>query len=288
MQLMRPANVVTAISDILAGVAIALLFVSNGAALDVPVLIALMVSTVGLYGGGVVFNDVFDAALDARERPERPIPSGRVSEGGATLLGVGLFLVGVVAAATLGALPMFIALAIVGMCLLYDKWAKHHSIAGPLAMGLCRGLNLLLGISYSLVALEQVWFLAVIPVIYIAAVTTISRGEVHGGQRVPLLVSAILYGVVSASIVAFGIHHQGGILAIGMVLPFLLFVVPPLVTAIRTLEAGDVRKSVKHGVIGLIFMNAAWTAAAGMWGLTFAALLLFPVSIWLAKRFAVT
>lgn len=285
---MRPANLVTAISDVLAGVSIALLFVPDGSTLDGSVLIALIIATVGLYGGGVVFNDVFDAELDARERPERPIPSGRVSIRGAAGLGSILFLIGVMAAGTVGMLPLQIALAIVVMCLVYDKWAKHHAIAGPLAMGLCRGLNLLLGMGYSLLALDQVWFLAVVPVIYIAAVTTISQGEVHGGQRMPLYFSALLYGVVVACIVAFGMHYQSSILAVGMILPFILFVLPPLVKAIRTLEAGDVRKSVKHGVIGLIFMNAAWTAAAGMWTLTFATLLLFPLSIWLAKLFAVT
>jgi len=288
LQLTRPANLVTAISDVLAGVSIALLFVPDGSTLDGSVLIALIIATVGLYGGGVVFNDVFDAELDARERPERPIPSGRVSIRGAAGLGLILFLIGMMAAGTVGMLPLGIAPAIVVMCLVYDKWAKHHAIAGPLAMGLCRGLNLLLGMGYSLLALDQVWFLAVVPVIYIAAVTTISRGEVHGGQRMPLYFSALLYGVVVACIVAFGMHYQSSILAVGMILPFILFVLPPLVKAIRTLEAGDVRKSVKHGVIGLIFMNAAWTAAAGMWTLTFATLLLFPLSIWLAKLFAVT
>lgn len=288
LQLMRPANIVTAISDVLAGIAIALLFVPEGSILTWPVLVALMIATIGLYGGGVVFNDVFDADLDARERPERPIPSGKVPVGAAAWLGAVLFVVGWVAAGTVGILPAGIALAIVVMCLLYDKWAKHHPVAGPLAMGLCRGLNLALGISYSLIALGQVWFLAFIPVVYIAAVTTISRGEVHGGQRLPLYLSVVLYSIVAACIVAFGLHYQSGILAVGMVLPFVAFVFPPLIKAIRTLQAGDVGKSVKHGVIGLIFMNAAWTAAAGMWGLTLATLLLFPLSIWLAKRFAVT
>ena len=285
---MRPANIVTAISDVLAGTAIALLFVPDGSTLEWPVLVALIMATIGLYGGGVVFNDVFDADLDARERPERPIPSGKVSVGGATKLAMALFFVGVVAAGVVGMLPAVIALSIVIMCLLYDKWAKHHPVAGPLTMGLCRGLNLALGMSYSLAALGEVWFLAFVPVVYIAAVTTISRGEVHGGQRAPLYLSAVLYALVVACIVAFGLHYQSGILAVAMVLPFIAFVFPPLVAAIRTLRAGDVRKSVKHGVIGLIFMNAAWTAAAGMWGLTFVTLLLFPLSIWLAKRFAVT
>lgn len=285
---MRPANIVTAISDVLAGVSIALLFVPEGSALAWPTLIALIISTTCLYGGGVVFNDFFDSELDATERPERPIPSGRVSMGAAALLGAILFAIGMIVTSPLGMITVLIALSIIWMSLVYDRWAKHHSVAGPLVMGLCRGFNLALGMSYSLVALSQLWFLACVPVIYIAAVTTISRGEVHGGRRGPLYLSASLYGVVVACIVAFGLHYQSGALAIGMILPFIVFVFPPLFKAIRTLEAGDVRKSVKHGVIGLIFMNAAWTAAAGMWAFTFATLLLFPLSIWLGKRFAVT
>lgn len=288
LQLMRPANIVTAISDVLAGISIALLFVPEGSTLAWPTLAVLIVATMGLYGGGVVFNDVFDAEIDAIERPERPIPSGKVSKRAAALLGTFLFVVGIAAVSPLGMPTVLIAVSIVLMCLVYDRWAKHHPVTGPLAMGLCRGLNLTLGMSYSLLALGQLWFLAFVPVIYIAAVTTISRGEVHGGQRVPMYLSAILYGVVVACIVAFGLHYQSSFLAIGMVLPFIAFVFPPLVKAIRTMEAGDVRRSVKHGVIGLIFMNAAWTAAAGMWVFTLFTLLLFPLSIWLGKRFAVT
>src|SRR5690606_7298532 len=84
-------------ADVLAGIAISLLFVPEEATLDWSVLLALIIATIGLYGGGVVFNDVFDADLDARERPERPIPSGKVSVGGATKLAMALFFAGVVA-----------------------------------------------------------------------------------------------------------------------------------------------------------------------------------------------
>ena len=72
LRLTRPANIVTAIADILAGVAISG-FLRDGH--DYTPVLWLVLSTVGLYGGGVVFNDVFDAKLDAVERPERPIPS---------------------------------------------------------------------------------------------------------------------------------------------------------------------------------------------------------------------
>ena len=37
-------------------------------------------STIGFYGGGIVFNDIFDLELDKIERPERVIPSGKVKQ----------------------------------------------------------------------------------------------------------------------------------------------------------------------------------------------------------------
>ena len=70
---MRPANIVTAHADILAGYAAA--GATNGVHL-----VLLLAATTGLYGGGVVFNDVFDAKLDAMERPERPFQAGQFRE----------------------------------------------------------------------------------------------------------------------------------------------------------------------------------------------------------------
>ena len=136
--LMRPANVVTAMADVLAGAAAA------GTTGGLP---GLLLSTAALYAGGVVLNDVFDAKLDARERPERPIPSGRVSRGGAAALGGGLLALGVLLAGLVSHASFLVAAAVAAMVLLYDAWAKHHLLAGPLAMGACRGLNLLLGLS---------------------------------------------------------------------------------------------------------------------------------------------
>jgi 4-hydroxybenzoate polyprenyltransferase len=80
LQMMRPANIVTAWADILVGCAIVGFVSTQGISVVIPnviPLVWLLLATTGLYGGGVVFNDVFDADLDRIERPERPIPSGR-------------------------------------------------------------------------------------------------------------------------------------------------------------------------------------------------------------------
>jgi 4-hydroxybenzoate polyprenyltransferase len=91
LELVRPANVATALADVLAGYAVA--------GLGSPGLGWLLMSTACLYGGGVALNDFFDRGLDRIERPERPIPSGRVSSRAAAGLGLGLLALGVIAAA---------------------------------------------------------------------------------------------------------------------------------------------------------------------------------------------
>ena len=130
---MRPANIVTAVADILAGVAISGFFFQAG--LEYSAIIFLILSTIGLYGGGVVMNDVFDAELDAMERPERPIPSGLIKKNQAAFMGICLLLFGVIMAFQVGALSGSLALGTAIAALVYDRYAKHHAVFGPLKIG---------------------------------------------------------------------------------------------------------------------------------------------------------
>src|SRR5688572_16184433 len=200
---MRPANIVTAIADILAGVIISGYLATPEYSLS-PVLL-LVLATIGLYGGGVVFNDIFDAELDKIERPERPIPSGLISKQSASVLGGMLLLMAIVAAAFVHpeeflSLSVLLAIIIAIAALVYDKWGKHHSLMGPVNMGLCRGFNLLLGMSIVPAAVMQYWWLGIFPIIYIAAITMISRDEVHGSKKRTLYAAASFYLIVLAAI----------------------------------------------------------------------------------------
>jgi 4-hydroxybenzoate polyprenyltransferase len=133
LRLIRPANIVTSVADVLAGIAISGYFL--GAGYEFLPVFLLCLSTIGLYGGGIVFNDVFDAELDKMERPERAIPSGAVSIGEATVLGIILLGIGLAAAFAFSALSGMIAFLIIVFALVYNKYGKHHSFLGPLNMG---------------------------------------------------------------------------------------------------------------------------------------------------------
>jgi hypothetical protein len=289
LRLIRPANIVTAIADILAGIAISGFFTSFtfNEAKVFPVLL-LCLSTIGLYGGGIVFNDVFDAKLDAAERPERPIPSGLITIGEASLLGGLLLIGGIITAALVSNISGILALSVALAALLYNKYGKHHSFFGPLNMGICRGLNLLLGISIIAAALNEWFFLAAVPVMYIFAITMISRGEVHGGNRKSLYIAAVLYIIVLGLILYISIINKQLLLTLLFLLSLAGMIFRPLLYAIREPIGKNIGMAVKAGVISLIIMDAAWAAAFNSFSTAAIIILLLPVSLWLAKVFAVT
>ncbi len=296
LQLTRPANVITAIADIWAGFAVAggaSLFFSSDTALHLSrhgiSFFWLTLATIGLYGGGVAYNDIFDAELDAIERPERPIPSGRVSKKNAILMASILLIGGVLAAWQVSWISGLVAFAVAGLAVLYDYWGKHQRIFGPINMGLCRAGNLMLGVSVIPVALFLYWPLSLIPLGFVAAITMISRGEVHGKNKKALLGGFVLYAIICVSIIflTFRSGWQGW-----YVLPFLFFfgymIFPPLLKAIRLQQPALIGKAVKAGVISLIILNACISAAFAGWEYALFVVLLLPLSLWLARIFAVT
>lgn len=285
-RLTRPANIVTAVADILAGIAISGFFLKPQE--DVSSVVWLILSTMGLYGGGVVMNDVFDAELDRIERPERPIPSGVVSKTEGAVLGLALLSGGVALAFLVSTLSGLLALAIAVAALVYDKWGKHQSLLGPLNMGLCRGLNLLLGLSIIPLMVSELWFLAAVPVIYIAAITMISRGEVYGGKRSTLYGAVLLYLMAMGGIFYVSLEREHAIITIFFIALWGFMVFLPLKNAIGQPVGKMIGRAVKAGVLALILMNAAWAAAFGATYLALIIILLLPLSILLARVFAVT
>lgn len=288
LRLARPANIVTAVSDILAGVAIVGFFgASVAGSLPLTPVILLCIATVGLYGGGIVFNDVFDRELDKRERPERPIPSGLISAKAASIWGGSLLLLGCLFAFLVNATAGVMALLVTASALVYNRWGKHNTWLGPINMGLCRSFNLLVGMSVLPAVIPEFAYLAVVPLVYIAAVTTISRGEVGGSAKAPLFLSAFMYLLVINAI-AFFAAQKDQVAALFFLVPFALFIFRPLVRAIAQPVGPLIGKAVKAGVLSLILMNAAWVAASGAWPVAIGVALLLPLSLWLARRFAVT
>jgi 4-hydroxybenzoate polyprenyltransferase len=199
LQLMRIPTVFTAISNILCGYLITHKLTTAELKQQTDLWL-LLISSAGLYLGGMVLNDVFDTKLDAIERPERPIPSGRISRKAAGIFGVLLMTVGTACAAAVGQGSLLIALLIVAAVLLYDGYLKS-TIAAPLGMGACRFLNLMLGASTA-ATFTSVWQTTPMTVaaglgIYIVGVTVFAKNEAGKSSSTGLFagVAIILAGI---------------------------------------------------------------------------------------------
>lgn len=151
------------------------------------VLLWLFVATSGLYLSGMVFNDIADFREDLAERPNRPLPSGRVSKRTAWFLAIGLLLIGNLAAWQLRPETGWCALVLSAVILIYD-FGPRGTFAAFALMGICRGLNLLLGISTGTLPLTWIPFSAIATwvgayVLYIFGVTWFASHETGTGRR---------------------------------------------------------------------------------------------------------
>ncbi len=141
----------------------------------------LACASVCLYWAGMAANDWADRELDAVERPERPIPSGRVSARDALTVASGLTAAGLTLAALAGGRKTAVlATGLAAAIWSYDvKW--KNTGAGPAGMALCRGLDVLMGASTGRV--RKAIRPAAIVAAHTYAVTALSRREVHGADR---------------------------------------------------------------------------------------------------------
>lgn len=263
LELIRLPAVFTAPADVLAGLALAGL---AGVTADPLTIGALVLASAAIYCAGMAANDLFDAEVDARERPGRPIPSGRVSKGGAWGLVLGLQAAALGIALTVGPAT----LAAVGFTILatylYDAGLKD-GVMGPAAMGLCRYGNALVGLS--VVGFDVPGALLAVPLgtlFYVTALTFTSRYEVDGATRGQLggPFAGMLIGAVVPAIWALWGPLPHGWAAAAVAAP-LIWLLRPMRRAWAAPAAGSIRGVVMAGIFGIALVNGVLALAAGGW-----------------------
>lgn len=290
LELVRVPNLFTAAGDIFAGY----LIVSRGVGVNWTHLLGLVAASVCLYAAGVVLNDYFDRAVDDVERPERPIPSGRVRPDEVLKLGMVLLGLGCVVAFAVGPASFAVAALLAGCIVLYDARGKRIPYVGGVNMGMCRFLNLCLGATGAVSLNLDIWAWFVLPaaailLVYISAVTVLSTGEVWGGNRtVAGAVFAALLGVIGAVLWLASTDR----LSDPAYLPFLaIFAAATLSVVgavIREPSAPTIRRAIKTCVLSLLLLDAA--IAAGAAGLGFGllvAVLIIP-ALYIGRVISVT
>ncbi|GAA5145537.1 UbiA family prenyltransferase [Nocardioides marinquilinus] len=259
-ELVRLPAALTVPGDTLAGAA-------SGGALDGSLQGALRsaalmpVASVCLYWSGMALNDWADRDLDAVERPERPIPSGRISPRAALAVAGGLSAAGLAAAHVAGGAPAVRTAALLTATVwAYDLVLKNGP-AGPVAMAAARGLDVVLGAGGSPRAAAAP---AVLMAGHTAAVTALSRGEVHGAAPATAR-GALARHVVTA--VAAGLRGRTGrrpaLLPAALAGAYALAVGRAQARAVRDPAAGPVRAATGAGIKGMVPLQASLVAGSG-------------------------
>jgi heme O synthase-like polyprenyltransferase len=211
--LIRVPNLFTIPSNILAGY-FATISTANA---DVDQLLSLIVSSVLLYVSGIVLNDYFDINVDRKERPSRPLASGRITKRSALLLAVISIVAGNILALSVSWTSFVISGSLTLVIFAYNYRLKRNAISNPLAMGLARFLNVVLGGSPALgLVLTNdliLFFVGYCLFLYIAAISLLSRKEVSNtiiffsrSSWIPIVLSASTIVLIIVSILLVGIY----------------------------------------------------------------------------------
>ncbi|QLQ37322.1 SCO3242 family prenyltransferase [Micromonospora robiginosa] len=236
---------------------------------------ALAAASVLLYWAGMAANDWADRRLDATERPERPIPSGRVHPALALGLAGGLTAAGLAVATAAGGRPAAtVAVGLAATIWGYDLSAKDTT-AGPAVMAACRGLDVLLGATGGRTARALPAALTVAA--HTWTVTALSRREVTGvaDRRLPGLTLAgtalialaapgrptVLSGAPSSTECV----KRGPLLRVAVVLAggYAVRYGRAQVRVLADPSPARVRAAVGAGITGLPALQGALTARAG-------------------------
>ncbi len=133
LRLGRISNVPTVWTNVLAGSVIA------GGGLHPDQIALILIAMTAFYVGGMYLNDFFDRAIDARDRPGRPIDAGEIGAGSVLLIGFGLLAVGIALMIWFGPSAMLCGILLASVIVLYDVWHKGNALS-PVVMGSCRAL----------------------------------------------------------------------------------------------------------------------------------------------------
>lgn len=282
LKLGRVSNLPTVWTNTLAGAVLA------GAGEFGLKLFVMIVSFTLFYVGGMFLNDAFDADIDAKERPERPIPTGVVTarevfSAGFAMMGIGVLLLlgvgyGHAFAPGTGIWPALAGLGLAGAITLYNANHKNNPFS-PFVMGVCRVL-IYIGAALCITsALPASIAVATILVLcYLIGLTYIAKQENLGKVENlwPLLFLAVP--------VIYGLYQSVG--NPGIVLYCLLFAawVGFALWLLRRRAAGDIPRAVVSLIAGISLLDAILIAGTGAQSLALLALAGFGFTL-LLQRF---
>jgi hypothetical protein len=261
----RVSNLPTIATQAAAAIAIASVAVP-------PVEVALVAAALAAaYIAGMFLNDAYDREIDARQRPDRPIPAGLVDVREVFAVGAGLLVLGVALLVLVGLRRGHTGDAVVGSfglaaaIVVYDAWHKRNPIA-PLLIGLCRALvYVAVGLALSGSVSSLASFGAAAMLLYVSGLSEVSRSERAAWHGMLLLGAAPI-------VLLIGCRQAPAAIALTCALAGIV------VMAIRRSRSGESERATVLLLAGLSFVDASLLAAHGDFALAMLAIVAMPLT----------
>ncbi|KQX14908.1 hypothetical protein ASC82_06515 [Streptomyces sp. Root431] len=298
LELVRAPAALTVPGDILAGAAAAGRPLRGSTA-------SLAAASVCLYWSGMALNDYADRDVDAKERPGRPIPSGRVTPRTALAVATALTGAGLALAATAGGRrALGVAVPLAATVWAYDLRLKDTPY-GPAAMAAARGLDVLMGAGAGAGAGTGAgtgtgtgtgaWRRALPAALTVAghtyALTTVSRKEVEGATAslpAAALATSVALSLTTAASTPAGTGRARRATTTALLGGYLAAAGPAQLQAVARPDAARLQRVVAAGIHALVPLQAALAARHGSPRAVLPLLAAYPLARRLSRKVSPT
>jgi 4-hydroxybenzoate polyprenyltransferase len=257
--LVRLPNLFTLPSNILVGFVIA-----SSLTLTSYVQVLLLVTiSILLYCVGLILNDLFDYNIDKKERPDRPLASGKVSRRAAIGL-VTAFSALALGLSLIVSIPTLVTSSLLFVLIFgYDKFLKK-TMAGPFTIAAARVINVMLGASVdfghigSFPQLIILTFVLTITFVYVCLIGFISRYEIHGFPKntklflIPIIIVAIISSIAFFSLMGFFKYECLIILAL------FSFIMARTFYKIHKQDSSGIQRIVQNMILSIIVLDSTF------------------------------
>lgn len=280
-ELARVSNVPTCISNSLVGCAIA----AGGGLFPWSSVPPVAGAVCLFYVAGMILNDVFDRRIDALERPERPIPSGRVGVVEAWGLSAAAIFLGLGLLVRMSLPALYFGLLLIGLILLYDWLHKRHP-ASVLLMGACRSTVYFVSgaaISWPLNTYLTAWLASTLG-LYTVSITIVARSENRGVLDRRRWLAVALPPLILVSWWVVGHENYGAAAVSGFVLMFWLARAAGTVFA----SPPDTRAAIHLWISGMCLIDIFFLTLLGQPLAALGGLLCFGLTVYSHRHIAGT
>ena len=223
----------------------------------------LVTISVLLYCVGIVLNDLYDFDIDKKERPNRPLPSGKISRRSAIVLVAIFSTIALILSLQVSFSTLVISSILFSVIFGYDKYLKNTH-AGPFTIASARVMNILLGTSVSLTSVDSysqivtLTFILIITFVYVTLIGFISRYEVHGfSDNTKLLLPLAIVATVISSIILFSLMGFFKLESL-IILSLFSFIMIISFSRIYRRDSGRTQQIVRNMILSIIVLDSTF------------------------------